>query len=91
MNEYKQKETSMPRIEVIPRAVLNEKECYQLQSLLVDTTLRYLQYINKGICGVTYGRNTGINPYAPLEFRDECGMNEIRLQDLVLDKEVPDE
>ncbi len=33
MDDYKQKAASMPRIEVISREILAEKQCYQLEGL----------------------------------------------------------
>lgn len=83
MSDYKQKLTSMPHIEVVVREKLNEKQCYHLERLLCEVTLKYLHHIGINTPGVTCGRNTGINPFAPLEFRDECGMSVVELSDLV--------
>ncbi len=86
MGDYKQKVTAMPHIEVIPRETLTEKQCLQLEELLCETALKYLHYIGKETPCVARGANTGINPYAPLEFRDECGKSTIKLSDLMTDK-----
>ena len=86
MGGYKQKVTTMPRIEVIPCEALTEKQCYQLEEMLCETTLKYLRYIGIEVPSVAHGTNTGIDPYAPLEFRDNCGKSAIRLSELMADK-----
>lgn len=82
MSNYEQKYTSMPHIEIAPGETLNEKQCYHLQELLIETTFRYLEYIGKSHAGVSCTKNTGVNCYAPLDFRDECGMSVVKLSDL---------
>ncbi len=84
MSEYQQMITSRPCIEVIPNEELTEMQCYQLEHLLHEVTLKYLSYIGIKVPSVISGRNTGINCYAPLEFRDKCGMSLIKLSDLSL-------
>ena len=86
MGDYKQKVTAMPHIEVIPRETLTEKQCFQLEELLCETALKYLHYIGIETPCVAHGVNTGIDPYAPLEFRDNCGKSAIRLSELMADK-----
>lgn len=86
MGGYKQKVTTMPRIEVIPCEALTEKQCYQLEEMLCETTLKYLRYIGIEVPSVAHGTNTGVDPYGPLEFRDECGKSVIRLSELMADK-----
>ena len=85
MDRYRQKITSMPHIEVIPRETLTEKQCYQLEELLCEAVLEYLKYIGIETPSVAHGTNTGINLYAPLEFRDECGRSTIRLSEMMAD------
>lgn len=83
MSNYEQKYTSMPHIEIAPGETLNEKQCYHLQELLIEVTLKYLSYIGISHPGVSCRKNTGVNPYAPLEFRDECGMSAVKLSDIL--------
>lgn len=82
MSNYKQEYTSMPHIEIVPCETLNEKQCYHLQTLLCEVTLKYLSYIGFSHPGVSCVKNTGFNCYAPLEFRDECGMSIVKLSDM---------
>lgn len=82
MSNYKQRYTNMPHIEIVPCEILSEKQCYHLELLLREATLKYLHYIGIETPGVTCRKNTGINCFAPLEFRDECGMTAIKLSDI---------
>jgi len=82
MGNYEQKITSMPHIEIVPRETLNEKQCYQLEHLLCEVTFKYLHHIGIDTPCVTCRGNTGVNPFAPLDFRDECGMSIVKLDDL---------
>lgn len=84
MSDYEQKYTSMPHIEIAPGETLSEKQCYHLQELLIEVTFKYLEYIGKSHTGVSCTKNTGVNCYAPLDFRDECGMSIVKLSDLNL-------
>lgn len=83
MSNYEQKYTSMPHIEIALRETLNEKQCYHLQELLIEVTLKYLSYIGMSHPGASCRKNTGVNHYAPLEFRDECGMSVVKLSDIL--------
>ena len=85
MGKYEQMITSRPHIEVIPNETLNEMQCYQLEHLLREVTLKYLSHIGIKFPGVVGGKNTGVNCYAPLEFRDKCGMNVIKLSEILED------
>lgn len=83
MSNYEQEITSMPHIEIVPCETLNEKQCFHLEHLLCEVTLKYLSYIGINHPGVSCRKNTGVNCYAPLEFRDECGMSIVKLSDLL--------
>lgn len=82
MSDYEQKYTSMPHIEIVPGETLSEKQCYHLQELLCEAALKYLSHIGIKFPSVSCRKNTGVNCYAPLEIRDECGMSVVKLSDL---------
>lgn len=83
MSAYEQKYTSMPHIEIAPGETLSEKQCYHLERLLCEVTLKYLHHIGISHPGVSCRKNTGFNYFAPLDFRDECGMSVVNLADLM--------